>query len=511
MLDVLIVGAGPTGLFLALWLHRQAVRVRVIDKAPGPGTASRALAVHARTLEFYAMLGLAEEAIAQGRKCEVLNYWAIGRHGARVPVGDIGKGLSPYPFVLILPQDEHERLLVARLQALQIPVEYRTELIGFDQRPGGVTAEVKAPGGNIESVEARFLCGCDGAHSTVRHQLGVEFGGGSYSDLFYVADVAATGPPVNGELHVFMNRQRFNAVFPMKGDGHVRLVGLVPKRLRNKPDLRFEDCAPSIARETRTRISSVNWFSTYHVSHRVAESFRQGRVFLLGDAGHIHSPAGGQGMNTGIGDAVNLAWKLVGVVNGHTNPALLDSYEDERIGFARQLVASTDRAFAMAVSRGFFAQFVRLRLMPFLLPRLFGLERIRTRIFRTISQIAITYRGIPPNAGRADDILGGDRLPWVPGENGLNNFAPLKGIGWQAHVYGTAGPELANFCKEKTLFLHEREWTQACHSAGLRQDALYLVRPDGHVGYASPIQNVAALRRYWDSVHARMMADSRIS
>ncbi len=354
MLDVLIVGAGPTGLVLALWLHRQAIRVRIIDQAPGPGTASRAFAVHARTLEFYAMLGVADEAIEAGRKFDAVNYWAGRRHAARAEVGDIGKGLSPFPFILILPQDEHERLLLGRLEALRLPVEYGTELISFDQGASAVSAEIRGPGGR-ETAAARFLCGCDGAHSTVREQLGISFPGGTYSDLFYVADVIGSGPAANGELHVFMGGSRFNAVFPMKDEGHVRLVGLVPERLRSKPVLTFEDCAADIRRGVRLSITGVSWFSTYRVHHRVAESFRQGRIFLLGDAGHIHSPAGGQGMNTGIGDAVNLAWKLAEVVKGHANPVLLDSYEDERIGFARTLVATTDRAFALAVSKGIFA------------------------------------------------------------------------------------------------------------------------------------------------------------
>jgi 2-polyprenyl-6-methoxyphenol hydroxylase-like FAD-dependent oxidoreductase len=500
MLDVLIVGAGPTGLVLALWLHRQAVRVRIIDKASGPGTASRALAVHARTLEFYAMLGIADEVVAAGRKFGAVNYWAGRRHAARAVLGDIGKGLSPFPFVLIYPQDEHERLLLSRLQALHLPVEYRTELLGFDQGAGSVTAELRGPG-REETAEARFLCGCDGAHSTVREQLGIEFPGGDYSDLFYVADVVGSGPAANGELHAIMGARRFDAAFPMKGDGHVRLVGLVPERLRRKAGLRFENCAGAVKRNVPMSISGANWFSTYHVHHRVAESFRRGRVFLLGDAGHIHSPAGGQGMNTGIGDAVNLAWKLADVVNGHASPVLLDSYEDERIGFARTLVETTDRVFTAAVSKSLIARILRLWIVPLLFRPALRLASVRRRIFRMLSQIAITYRGIQPNQGRAGRVEAGDRLPWVA-DDWLGNFAPLKGLSWQVHVYGTASPELRRFCAERTLFLYQRDWGADCAAAGLQRDAIYLVRPDGHVGFASTSPDVEALRRFWDAAHA---------
>jgi 2-polyprenyl-6-methoxyphenol hydroxylase-like FAD-dependent oxidoreductase len=507
MLDVLIIGAGPTGLVLALWLHRQGVRLRIIDKAAGPGTASRALAVHARTLEYYAMLGIAEEIIEAGRRFDVLNYWAMGRHAARVPVGEIGKGLSPFPYALILPQDEHERLLLGRLKTLGVTVEYGTELVGFDQRPGWIEAEMNGPRGE-ESVEARFLCGCDGAHSLVREALGIAFEGGSYRDLFYVADVVASGPAVNGELHVFMGGTRFNAVFPMKRDGHVRLVGLVPKRLRARPNPRFEDCAADIVDDARLAISAVNWFSTYHVHHRVAESFRLGRAFLLGDAGHIHSPAGGQGMNTGIGDAVNLAWKLAEVIMTQASPVLLESYEDERIGFARTLVASTDRGFTLAVSKGLLARAVRLRLLPLIAPTLFRLKRVRLRVFRMLSQIGISYRGLAPNQGRTEKLVAGDRLPWLAGDEGIGNFAPLKALSWQVHVYGAASAALQSFCKERTLFLYESPWQDAYAASGLQRDGLYLVRPDGHIGFANPAQDVDALGRYLDVLHIRAKPES---
>ena len=206
-------------------------------------------------------------------------------------------------------------------------------------------------------------------------------------------------------------------------------------------------------------------------------------------------------MNTGIGDAINLAWKLAEIVKGQASPALLDSYEDERIGFARQLVDTTDRGFALAVSKSFFARLIRLRLLPLIAPTLFRFTRLRRLIFRTLSQIGITYRGISPNQGRAGDVVAGDRLPWIAGENGLGNFAPLKGVGWQVHVFGTARPDVASFCKEKTLFLYQRPLSREARQAGFQQDALYLVRPDGHVGFASPGQDIAALRRYWNGLH----------
>jgi 2-polyprenyl-6-methoxyphenol hydroxylase-like FAD-dependent oxidoreductase len=473
------------------------VRFRIIDKAPGPATASRGLVILPRTLEYYAMLGFADEAIAAGRTFEAVNYWSGKRHAARIPFGEIGRGLTPFPYMLSLPQDEHEKLLLSRLRALGVSVEYRTELLGFEQGGGTLDADIAGPDG-VEIVAARFLCGCDGGQSRVREALGVEFGGAGQSDQFYVADVAATGPAVNGEQHVFASRGRLSGVFPMRREGHVRVIGPVPERRRATPVVTYEDCASEIARATRLAISGVSWFSTYRVDRRVAESFRAGRVFLLGDAGHSHSPMASQGMNTGVGDAVNLAWKLAGVVKGRASPALLDSYEDERMGFARRLAASTERAATRLTSRNPLTWLARLALP--VMPRL---RRSRRRLFEAMSQTALSYRGLAPNYGRVGAVEAGDRLPWLAGDNILGNYAPLKGLGWQVHVYGTASADLVRFCESKSLFLHERPWARDCAAIGLERDAIYLIRPDGHVGFATAQDDVSVLRRYWDSLHVR--------
>ena len=172
--DVLIVGAGPTGLVLALWLNKLGVRFRIVDRSAAPGETSRALAVHARTLEFHRQIGLADEVVAAGIKIERITVRESGRAVGRLPLGDFGAGLSPFPFVLALPQDVHERILVARLEGEGVRVERGTELTGFTSTAGGVAATL-VRGGRTEIVEAAYLCGCDGAHSTVRHALGVGF------------------------------------------------------------------------------------------------------------------------------------------------------------------------------------------------------------------------------------------------------------------------------------------------------------------------------------------------
>jgi 2-polyprenyl-6-methoxyphenol hydroxylase-like FAD-dependent oxidoreductase len=500
--DVLIVGAGPTGLVLALWLTRLGVRVRIIDKTAEPGTTSRAVAVQARTLELYRQIGLADTVVDRGRNVPAVNLWVSGKQVAHGVLGAMGAGLSPFPYALIYPQDEHERLLIDELAEAGVDVERRTELLRIEERPGHVLAHLRLPDGTAQACEATYVAGCDGAHSTVREALGVGFPGGTYAHLFYVADVEASGAITNGEIHVGLDTTDFLAVFPLKADGHWRLVGTVREEVGHQhQNLSWDDVSRRVIEWMRIDVANVNWFSTYHVHHRVADHFRKGRAFLLGDAAHIHSPVGGQGMNTGIGDAVNLAWKLAAVLGERAAPSLLDSYEPERIAFARRLVATTDRAFTGVTSSGGIARVVRLHLVPLFLPLLFRLRPVRRLMFRTISQTAVNYRGSSLSAGRAGAVHGGDRLPWVEPESpgtGADNFTPLDSLDWQVHVYGEASAEIRTACDRRKLPLHVFAWHPAIGRTGLRRDAVYLVRPDGYVALANAAGSAEALASYVD-------------
>ena len=504
--DVLIIGAGPTGLVLALWLARLGVRVRIIDQTAEPGTTSRALAVQARTLEFYRQVGLADAVVERGHKVVAGNIWVSGAHASRFVFGAIGEGISPYPYALIFPQDEHERLLIDRLVESGVKVERQTELVDFEETNGRVRARLKRPDGAIEACTASYIAGCDGARSTVREALGIGFPGGVYNHLFYVADVEASGVTMNGELHVALDATDFLAVFPLKDRRRARLIGTVRAEAEHQhqdhhdQELSWNDVSKRVIEWMRIDVARVNWFSTYRVHHRVADHFRIGRAFILGDAAHIHSPVGGQGMNTGIGDAVNLSWKLAAAIHGNANAALLDSYEPERIKFARQLVATTDRAFTGVTSDGAIARTVRLHMVPLLMPQLVKLATVRRVMFRTISQTTVNYRGSSLSVGRAGDVHGGDRLPWVK-MNGAaaDNFTPLNSLDWQVHVYGDAKPDLKALCAERKLPLHIFRWTPEIDRTGLQRSSVYLVRPDGYVGLANPEGSATAVRSYLDA------------
>src|SRR6202163_574092 len=374
--DVLIVGAGPTGLVLALWLTRLGVRVRIVDKTAEPGTTSRAVAVQARTLELYSQMGLADAAIERGWRTIAVNFWVAGKKAAHAVFGDMGAGVSPFPYALIFPQDEHERLLIDRLAEAGVHIERQTELLAFEAAAGGVLARLKRPHGASETCEAAYIAGCDGAHSALRQALKIGFPGGTYDHLFYVADVEASGATMNGELHVALDRTDFLAVFPLKGEGRARLIGTVREEAEHRQEnLSWNDVSKRVIEWIRIDVERVNWFSTYRVHHRVADHFRKGCAFLLGDAAHIHSPVGGQGMNTGIGDAVNLAWKLAAVLKEKSGATLLESYEPERIGFAQRLVATTDRVFAGVINPSALARFVRTEALPGIAPGLFKIGR----------------------------------------------------------------------------------------------------------------------------------------
>ncbi len=492
--NVLIVGAGPTGLVLANWLARLGIPFRIIDKAPQPGTTSRALAVHARTLELYRQLDLATAVIEEGHRVPAVNLWVKGKSEARVPFADIASDLTPYPFIKMFPQDEHEQLLIQRLKSFGIVVERPTELISFTDAGDRIIAKLQGAKGD-ETFEAAYIAGCDGARSSVRKETGTGFPGGTYSQVFYVADTEASGPSVNGEVNIDLDEADFLAVFPLKGEGRVRLIGTVrDERAKRAESLTFADVSGRAIEHLKIKVGKVNWFSTYHVHHRVSDHFRKGRALLLGDAAHVHSPAGGQGMNTGIGDAINLAWKLAAVLKDEAPDELLDSYEAERIAFARKLVKTTDQIFTVATAEGTIAEIIRTRLMPLVIPTVTKVGAAREWLFRTVSQLMINYRDSELSTGKAGNVHGGDRLPWV---KSADNYGPLSEPAWQVHVYGNASPELTQWCKAHRLALHVFEWHDAHATVGFARNALYLIRPDTYVALAETSGSPEAMEVYF--------------
>lgn len=492
---VLIAGTGPTGLNLALSLARRGVAFRIISQADGPGEHSRALAVQARTLEFYGQFGFADEVIAQGVVADSVHIREGGEdHSAHevttVRFRDLGDGISPYPFALAFAQDDHERFLIGKLKEIGVDIEWHSKLIGFTEENGSVRATVSRNNGT-EEVSVDYICGCDGAHSRVREVLNIGFPGGTYDQLFYVADVRiARG--FDRDLQLSLGKHILTLMFPVRSSGMQRLIGLVPPELSDRPDLAFDNIRDRVERQLDIRIAELNWFSTYRVHHRVAARFRLGQAFLLGDAGHIHSPVGGQGMNTGIGDAINLGWKLAHVIQRRADPCLLDTYEPERIGFARSLVATTDRAFTPMVAEGISGEVTRRLIVPLIFSVATRFASSRHAVFRLISQARIHYPDSPLSQGQAGHVRGGDRLPWLgPGEN--DNFIPLRSLDWQLHFYGDSERNLLSAARELGIATRTFPWSRQAHDAGFQQNAAYLVRPDGYVAAAMEDQQASLL------------------
>nr|MBA3672483.1 FAD-dependent monooxygenase [Gemmatimonadaceae bacterium] len=265
---VLITGAGPTGLVLAIWLARLGIPLRIIDRKDGPAPFSRALGVHARTLELYRQLGFADAIVEYGVQVRGVNLWVGGRRAARVPFDTLGTGLTPYPFILDFAQDEHERFLVDRLSAMGVEVEWQTTLVGFEQHVGGVRATLRHADATEEHMDVAYLAGCDGVHSTVRARLGADFAGGTYSRLFCVADVDATGDAVNDEIHVGLDDVELLAVFAMRGTGRIRLVCTIHDEQAPSPAaLTFDHVSRRVIEGMGLTVQHVHWFSTYRVHH----------------------------------------------------------------------------------------------------------------------------------------------------------------------------------------------------------------------------------------------------
>jgi 2-polyprenyl-6-methoxyphenol hydroxylase-like FAD-dependent oxidoreductase len=517
--DVLIVGAGPTGLMLANQLARRGVRAMIIDRHSGPAQQSRAMAVQARTLEIYSKMGIVDEALARGREGSGASMWANGKWMARIPLGDIGKNLSPFPFVLALGQDDNERIMGAKLQELGVDVQWNTELIAFQQHPSHVDVTLKQPDGSTRELAAAWVAGCDGGRSAVRDMSGITFPGAPYEHTFFVADTEATGPMKPGELNVYMWQDGFHLFFPMRGQDRWRVIGILPKTLRARTDLEFEDLKADIRREAGAELSfkACDWFSTYRIHHRCAERFRDRRCFLLGDAAHVHSPAGGQGMNTGLQDAYNLGWKLALVVKGQADAGLLDSYEQERLPVAQRLLRTTDRIFTLLVSDSWVAGLFRTRILARILSQAMTVERIRGAAFRTISQIGIRYRKGPLSQMLASLPEGapvaGDRFPWLhlkvqpsgPVEDLFQKFDDTR---FNLLVIGQPAPVAESLGVGDFIRVHavadDPENADELARIQVTGPAFYLLRPDGHVALAGRELTVTDVKRYLVEHHLRV-------
>lgn len=500
--DVLIVGAGPTGLMLAAWLARLGVDAVIVDGKDGPTRESRALGVHSRSMEIYDQLGVVDRVLAEGYSAVTIRPGYESRSFGAVPIGRFGAELTPYPGLHVLEQSRNERILLDRLEELGGSVEWQHALVSLAEDGDGVTAECGGPDGPLR-VRARFCVGADGGSSAVRKLTGIPFEGLTNEHTFYVADVEGVSGVAGDSVNLRFGAEEFLLGFPMGPGGHHRLLGV----LRTASG---EEVPESLARQRLDTVFDVSyresvWFSTYRIHHRVAARFRKGRAFLAGDAGHVHSPVGAQGMNTGLQDAHNIAFKLADVIQGRASESLLDRYESERRPVALRLVNSTDRVFGLVTSDRRLARAVRRTV-----PRLFAPGAVRLiprlplapRLFGYLSQIRIHYwmDGSEMNDGaesarapgtrpsthrRRRGRVVGRRLPWTG-----PNFEPLRSATWQVHTYGEVDDEVAAAVGHAlNVPVHA---FPAPNAKGLEEGLCYLVRPDGFVAGAAPVHTAVS-------------------
>ncbi|GFJ81446.1 FAD-dependent monooxygenase [Phytohabitans houttuyneae] len=448
--QVLVVGAGPTGLALAAQLTAFGVRVRLVDRAADRVHESRALAIQPRTLEVLAGLGVTERLVAAGNRMVRLVLHVRGR-ALSLPMFDFGLADTAYPYLLFLSQAETERILTEHLAAAGVVVERQVELTALTQDGDGVSCELSHGDGRAEVVAARYVVGCDGAHSSVRRLAGIGFEGGTYPQTFVLADVDADGIEP-GAAHVFIGDRGPLFFFPLGSPATWRLLAI-------RPPAEVDDGRPvdlpavqDLADEYTgggVRLRDPVWMTDFRIHLRAATAYRSGRAFLAGDAAHIHSPAGAQGMNTGIQDAVNLAWKLAHTLRGAT-PRLLDTYETERLPVGRTVLRFTDRAFTAATSTTPLVRAARARVPALLVPLAARAKRARAFVFRNAAQLGIRYRNSPLSTDNARSWRRGprpgDRLPDTAVlHNGERTtlHAAVAAPAWHLIVCGASPPPAA--------------------------------------------------------------------
>lgn len=495
-LDVLVVGAGPTGLALAAQLCAYGIPFRVVDRSLDRVRESRALVVQPRTLEALAGFGVTDELVARGNPAIRIRMH-LPKRVIRIPLFDIGLTDTAYPFLLFLSQAETESVLSAHLSARDVVVERGTELVRLEQKGSYVACHLRHGDGTEEVVEARYVVGCDGAHSAVRAQAGIGFDGYAYPQTFLLADLEVDGLEP-GAVHTYMSGEGMLFFFPLGSPATWRLLTMRPPEAPDA-EVTLESLQQLADRYSTERLTLRDpvWMTDFRLHNRGATHYRAGSCFLVGDAAHIHSPAGGQGMNTGIQDALNLGWKLALCCRGEAPDELLDTYEAERAPVGRSVLRFTDRAFTFGTSRHPLVRLARTRIAPRLAPLALRATGPRGRVFRTVSELGIHYRHSPLTAAasRGHGPRAGERLPDVP--HGLQSR--VTGPGWQLLL---AGPVRAWPDEWHAPLLRGRRRLVAVHRLG--QDspwsgvALALVRPDGYLGYVAHDAEPEGLRAYLD-------------
>ena len=480
--DILIVGAGPVGLFLANECARRGLRFRIVEANAGQSVHSKALAIFPRTMEIFDMAGVVSPFLERANRVTEV---AMIAHGRKLAHMQFEPDQSPYSFVSMVPQDVTEKLLVAELQRRGRSPEYETAFISAEQQNDSVTATLDHKGEQSKCT-ASFVVGCDGAHSAVRHLLNIPFEGGEYSPSYALADVETNPTLPANELQLCPSEFGPLAIFPMSATRR-RIVATVDQAEGDAPSLELVRQLLVQRAPKEVEALSLNWSSYFRIHHRHAQTLRGGRMFLAGDAAHIHSPLGGQGMNTGLHDVWNLVWKLDLFLRGHGNEQLLDSYSEERLPVIKTVIETTDQMTKVLGTPNKFAQLLR----DAVIPMVSHLAPFQHAFVQRLSELGIAYHGSPIVEGPGkryfdESIQGGTGI--------CNRF--LLVLEYEANPSPKAAAKQIADSLNDVLELRLG-----------RHKGIILVRPDGYIAYSSHEDSPATLKHIRALLERQTRAD----
>jgi 2-polyprenyl-6-methoxyphenol hydroxylase-like FAD-dependent oxidoreductase len=491
MATTLVAGAGPVGLTLAIELARYGIEVRIVDVAPARSVTSKALVIWSRTLELIERTGCAPAFLNEGNIVTAASIAAGKKPIGRITFDGVA---SPYPYALMLPQSDTERLLEAHLNGLGVFVERGVQLTRFTAADEAVTSTLRHADGREEVIETDWLAGCDGAHSAVRHALGMDFAGDTLASDWILADVHLTGISTpRSELQFIWHENGVLALFPITQNRYrvIADVGTSAGAPRRDPTLAEVQAVMDRRGPGNIQVSEPVWLASFGINERKVRDYRVNRVFLAGDAAHIHSPAGGQGMNTGMQDAFNLAWKLALVASGVCAPEpLLSSYSTERSEVGDRIVAATGYATALAVTKNPAVQFVRNRVAHFAL----GFAAARRTVAETLTEVSIGY----PRGPLTHEVSHVHAIPRAGSRAPIRSNEPVVGAGRTPRfaLFSAASDAATRLCAQNADLLDQvvRE--------PFEPRSLWLVRPDGYVGLAAPNDALGEVQTYLDELRA---------